>query len=349
MEQFLCLLFALSLSFWIYSQIFQYWYLKRTKGDAYFKQTLYKRQAFIKTLKHHAYVLTPFYAFMAKGIKHKKLAGINYQQNYFPAATCTQQSLNDAHNYKATANDIFVVSFMKSGTSWLQNIVFEILHHGEGHFDDEHYPHLYAISPWLESSGIGSVSVKDAPLISSYQKRIIKTHLSATLCPHDSQAKYLYIERNPVDTFTSCVHFFNKMAGPFCPDITTLGDFFCSDDMFWGAWPNHTQGWKTKALTRHNVLYLHYDELLHQPLASISRISEFLHIPLSTDNMQKVLRKTEFSYMKKNDVYFEMAPPNIFSINSQLSFFNSKETPSLAIHSSLKQRIATFCGTEQQQ
>jgi len=341
MYAFFIAFFILIAAFWLYSWAFQRWYEHETRDARYFKKALNHRLAFIAQLKNHGRVLVPFYTFMAKGINPKTLAATDYQHRKFPAHSCNAVSLNAAISYQASNDDIFVVTFMKSGTSWLQNMVFQILERGDGEFNLPH-PHLYATSPWLESSGIGSISMEEAPKIGLTQKRIIKTHLDATLCPYSASAKYLYLERDPVSTFISCAQFFQKMTGPFCPTLQELADLFCSTQMFWGSWPEHTQQWKNKATKDKNVLYLYYHEINAAPELSIQAISDFLNIPLSAEEIKKIAQKTHIKTMKHQEAYFEMAAPNIFSVTSNVQFLNNN-TADFALPTNIEEQIKRFC------
>ncbi|HBG51064.1 MAG TPA: hypothetical protein DDW89_04535, partial [Gammaproteobacteria bacterium] len=50
-------------------------------------------------------------------------------------------------HYQPEAADIFIATQMKCGTTWMQQIVFEILHGGAGDLSDAGYRHMYAVSP----------------------------------------------------------------------------------------------------------------------------------------------------------------------------------------------------------
>ena len=56
---------------------------------------------------------------------------------------------------------------------------------GRGDLGDGGHIHMYATSPWIESAG--SVRLEDAPRIGPEQRRIIKTHMPASLCPYSEE------------------------------------------------------------------------------------------------------------------------------------------------------------------
>ena len=50
---------------------------------------------------------------------------------WYPAGF-TQANFDAAMRFKANKDDIFICSYVKSGTTWLQQIVWLITHYGEG-------------------------------------------------------------------------------------------------------------------------------------------------------------------------------------------------------------------------
>lgn len=330
----------------IYATVFQYWYSQKTRGDRYFALPLAQRLQFRNTLKTHGILLLPLYRFMAKGIKTRKIPSVGFRHIKAPSAIASPETFSKAVAFPASETDIFIASFMKSGTTWVQNIVFEILHHGEGNLSDSGYRHMYALSPWLECSPNASVSIENAPLISRYKKRLIKTHLPADLCPLNNNAKYIYISRNPLSTFTSCDNFFRMLMGPFCPERHELIQLFCSDNMLWGSWPEHIAGWWNLAQKNDNILFIRYEDIKQDMNAAVLQIARFLGIDLSIDALHNIAEKCSFTYMKDHEFYFEMAPPNVFSATSDIRFMQNGLTQDTATGLPDAEIILAYCSTE---
>lgn len=325
-------------------QLFQYWYRSKTQGDRYFSMLPPERRLFRATLKKNAVILLPIYRFMAKGIRQPRIATFSFHNIKAPAAIASTGTFQAAVNYKASGEDIFIATFMKSGTTWMQNIVFELLHHGSGDFSENGYRHLYALSPWIECSPNASVSMENAPLVSPYKKRLVKTHLPANLCPFNKSAKYIYVTRHPVNTFASCEHFFQMLTGPFCPDRQALLDLFCSNDMLWGSWPEHVSGWWQQSRQNPNCLFIRYEDMQNNFTGSLKAIAGFLDLTLSPEEFLNVAEKTSFTSMKVRADFFEMAPPNIFSVSSNLEFLGKGSAGrQTALDTSDTNRLMAFC------
>jgi hypothetical protein len=337
---------ALLFSIWLYLELFKLWYQSSTYGVRYFSRTLSKRLKFKRCLSKHAIFLLPIYRLLANNIKHKKIPAFRYKTINAPTAISNTNTFQQAYEYQPKEEDIFVVTAMKSGTTWMQNIVFELLHHGEGNFNDDGYKHLYATSPWLETGGKASIDIAHAPLISTYKKRLIKTHLPYELCPFNKQAKYIYVVRHPAKTFNSFYNFMNMLTGPFCPSIDNLLNMYCSDDMLWGSWPAHVNSWWKQAQINTNVLFIHYEKLIEQNNESLRDIALFLNIRIDEQCLQKVAKKTSLEYMNEYEHFFEMAPPNIFSVSSHVDFINKEERGKQKLSKQKHERIMQFCYTK---
>jgi len=293
---------------------FQIWKKKHTQEDAYFSLPLPERRALKAVIKRHRFIILPMASLIAKLIKPKTMPLFHYKGIAGPAAIASAETYAKAQSYPASNDDIFIATQMKCGTTWMQQLVFEILHKGQGDLSDTGYKHMYALSPWLETSG--SVPIDRAPLVSPQKKRIIKTHLPVELCPYSEEAKYIYVTRHPVSCFASIKDFFNFLTGPFSPSKVDLLDWYNSGDMFWGSWAKHVSGWWTWGESKNNVLFLHFEHIKNEPESVIGQLAEFLGVSLSPDEQARVLERSSFRYMQEHEEQFEMAAPNIFSVTA---------------------------------
>src|SRR4029078_184915 len=70
-----------------------------------------------------------------------------------PPKVSSAEIFERAAKYAPRPEDVFVVTQMRSGTTWMQHLVYQILTRGEGGFDAPGRSHLYAISPWIDAVG----------------------------------------------------------------------------------------------------------------------------------------------------------------------------------------------------
>jgi estrone sulfotransferase len=245
-------------------------------------------------------------------------AGFRYQGVAGPKGSCSEESFRAGHGYVPRREDVFVVTQMKCGTTWMQHVVYQVLLRGRGTLAEEGKA-MYAVSPWLE--GTKSVPIAEAPLIGSERpSRIIKTHFPADLCPLGDDAKYVYVVRHPVSCFASCADFLGANLGAFAPDLEAVRDWYCSDEaMWWGSWPRHVEGWWKLSRSRDNVLFVRFEDMKADLAGVTRRVADFLGMrPLSEGEIAAVVEKCGFEYMRAHDESFEMQPPHVLAIDAEL-------------------------------
>ena len=320
------------------------WAQYRAYGDRYFSRPLAERRRHIETLQKHARYVRPVFEALAKVAQLKKVPVMRYGEVTGPPFGCTKKSYAFTKHYRPQPNDIFIATQMKCGTTWMQQIVFEILHGGDGDLSDSGYRHMYALSPWIETSPKASVAMENAPLVGPGRNRIIKTHMPADLTPYAEAAKYIYVTRHPVSCFASCVDFIGKLGGPLIPDRTHMLAWFCSEDMWWRPWPDHVEGWWRRAQAHDNVLFVHYEEMKRDLRGAIRDVAEFLQRPLSAEELDKVAYKASFEYMRDHEYYFEMFAPTIFSVSGPIRFMQAGTVNRYQdTRDAERERINAFC------
>jgi aryl sulfotransferase len=222
----------------------------------------------------------------------------------------------------------------------MQQVVYEILYKGHGNLTDTGHKHMYAASPWIES--VDSVSMNEAPLLGEKKMRLIKTHMPVQLCPYSEAAKYIYVTRHPVACFGSIVDYFQLMSGPLAPAVPTLLDWYCSDSMWWLSWPDHVAGWWNWKEKKPNVLFFHFEEMKKNLEGTVRKVAQFLGVELAEEQIEKVVYKSGFEYMKDNEDFFEMSPPNLFSVSG--TYFKSGQIDrKVNLTDAQKNRILVFC------
>lgn len=289
-------------------------------------------------------MLYPFSCLASHIIPLRLQESFEYRGFCGPKTMASEDSFRRCANYQPTEDDIFIATQMKCGTTWMQHIVFQILHHGAGEFDDDKYKHMYAVSPWIETDPLCSVALDKARPVSQYKKRIIKTHMPVQLCPFSQDANYIYVARHPVSCFASMVDFLSTATGPFCLSRKDLLTFFCSEKMWWGPWINHVQNWLEKAQGNSNIHFVVFEQLKDNAQDEVAKIADFLDVSLTAQEMTKILEKVDFQYMKKNNEYFEMVPPNIFSESTDAGFFvRGNDQRQRDVSSEERQAIIDYC------
>jgi hypothetical protein len=295
------------------------WGDQKTQGLSYYGLSPAERERFAQSLKLHARLLHPFLRLLNRwtGFSMEK-ATFTWEGVAGPKGGCSPESFARAAAYVPRPEDVFVVTQMKCGTTWMQHVVYQIVHRGAGDLVETGRA-LYAVSPWLESTK--SVSVEEAPVVGTARPtRVIKTHFPADRCPFDDRARYVYVARHPVSCFASCVDFLNGNLGVFTPDLPEIEAWFCSNElMWWGTWPTHVSGWWKRARDSDAVLFVTFEDMKRDLSAVVVRVADFLGVPpLDPAEMAAVVEKCGFSYMQRHSIAFEMHPPHLLSVDGKL-------------------------------
>ncbi len=315
----LAVAFMVSLAAILYLAAAIRWLRGETGEDRYFKRPVAERIELREAIADRARRVVPLMRSISRVFKPS--IAVEFRGTSFPAAACPYEQVKEAVAYAPDRRDIFVVTQMKCGTTWMQQIVYEVLMRGRGDLGDDGHHHMYALSPWIEART--SVSMENAPRIGDCEQRIIKSHLPVPLCPWSTDARYVYVLRHPVACFASSVDFVRMLFGPIAPSLEGFVDWFCSDAMWWGPWPDHADGWWRRAQEQENVLFLHYEEMLEDLGGAVDRVASHLGVSLSPEERAAVVDKSGYDYMKAHEDLFEMTPPTFFSVESGSSYFVS--------------------------
>ncbi|XP_041795657.1 sulfotransferase family 5A, member 1 [Chelmon rostratus] len=215
----------------------------------------------------------------------------------FPGHLHTQDSLQLALKFPFQDTDVLIVSYPKSGTTWMQEIVTLISSRGDQHLSQT-VPN-WARAPWLEQHYFAAVLEA-----SSTTPRVITTHLPHHLLGpalRGSKAKVIYVSRNPKDVVVSFYHF-HKMAN-FLPEPSTFPEFlnqFLEGTLSYGSWFDHVKDWTSQTATMNNLLHITYEEMSLDLQGTIKRVSSFLQWPLAEDELYNCVKHCSFSSMKDN-------------------------------------------------
>lgn len=206
--------------------------------------------------------------------------------------------------------DVFVCSYPKSGTTWMQHIVATLCAGGVQvgeHISD--YTPFFDIDPhWdLERCQIApDIRAKHKKL----NRRMFNTHLRWEMMPAHLPAKFVYVMRDGRDTSTSFYHHLShqmKKDGS-APVVTSEFPQFhsdwCNGVLPFGSWVDHLWSWD-QAKHDDRVLFVRYEDLLADLKPSIARIAGHLGVELSDQKLEEILPKFSFDYMKQHRELFE--------------------------------------------
>jgi len=194
------------------------------------------------------------------------------------------------------ADDVFIASFPKSGTTWTQQIVRLVYSRGLIHDSD---PPLHTIIPWLDDSeDLPDLSVVDSML----SPRVFKSHNPYHLLPRNltESNRLIYVTRNAKDTAVSMYfHTFGFKMYEYDKPIEHFIDEFMAGRVEYGPYWTHLKSWHAQREQR-NILVLHYEEMQADLAATVARVAHFLDQSLTNEEIERIAQLSTFSSMKKD-------------------------------------------------
>jgi hypothetical protein len=181
----------------------------------------------------------------------------------FPAA-----GFESGLRYRAQPGDIFLCTYPKCGTTWMQYIVYLLMHAGE---PLARGASLGSVFPHLEEVGSEAVAALPEP-------RLIKTHLPKALTPFAADASYIYVARNPFDCVVSFYHHTRGFPQHYDFSHGTFADFFecfMRGEVDFGDYFEHLLSWAALAGAP-NLLFVTYEAMKADVRAAVIAVAEFL-------------------------------------------------------------------------
>lgn len=213
------------------------------------------------------------------------------------------------NDFKFRDDDIIISTYAKSGTTWMQQIISQLLFNGDTEQDTQ------AMSPWVDFR-VPPKDIKLPALEAQTHRRFVKTHLPVDALVYSPKAKYIYIGRDGRDVLWSLYNHhsngneimydaLNKSPGLVGPplepppaDIREYWHTWMEKDGFpyWSLWENVRTWWAIRHLP--NVIFVHFDVLKHHMPEEMRRIAKFLDIPIDESKWDSIVEHCTFDWMK---------------------------------------------------
>lgn len=214
------------------------------------------------------------------------------------------------NDFRFRDGDIVIATWARSGTTWLQQIVGQLL------LGPSPALRIDEVSPWMESRHVpkGMTLLR---LENQMHRRFVKTHLPLEALPYSPKAKYIFVGRDGRDAIFSMYAFHSNqtevayrlanappgLVGPrFAPPVDTFGEYF--DDWlhrdgypWWPFWSNIRSWWSFRHLP--NILFVHFNDLKADLAGVIRDIASYLEIEPSA-SFDDIVKLCTFQAMTRN-------------------------------------------------
>ncbi|XP_070385989.1 sulfotransferase ssu-1-like [Dermacentor albipictus] len=155
------------------------------------------------------------------------------------------EAIISAVNYKPRQGDVFVDTYPKCGTNWMQFIVYNILTRAA---PVTNLGAFRLMSPFIEMTG---ASAAENPL----RNGPVMTHFPYNVLRPVDKAKYIYVARNPYDCAVSFYHFIKGLTPKTVTDVSfeKFLNLYLAGKVLYGDYFDHLLPWTQPSV-------LHYSE-----------------------------------------------------------------------------------------
>lgn len=189
-------------------------------------------------------------------------------------------------HYTVYPDDTFLVSYPKSGNTWVRFLLANLIHPNET-------VTFANINHLLPAPGVITRRfLKTVP-----RPRILKSHE-----PFDARfKKVIYLVRDPRDVAVS--EFFFDRKKRYIDPATTLDQFIApflaGHTSSYGSWWEHVASWIGARHSNPAFLLMRYEDLLSNPIPETAKIAEFLGIQADEARFKAAVERSSADKMRK--------------------------------------------------
>nr|XP_037281061.1 sulfotransferase 1C4-like [Rhipicephalus microplus] len=228
---------------------------------------------------------------MIKKPRHQIVRGTPF------ATAFRRECIESAMDYVHREGDLFIVTYMKCGTTWMQHIVYLIQNGG---VPPATAADFHAASPYFEVCG------SECLRWGSGRPGSLKSHLPLHQTGYRREARYIVVIRNPFDAVVSLHHFWRMITSyGYDGDFDDSFENFMAGTIDSGDYFDFYKGW-CRHIDDPNVLFLVYEGMRKNPEAAVLKVARFLgprykESLLADDGkvLKDVLKYSSFEEMKK--------------------------------------------------
>jgi hypothetical protein len=182
-------------------------------------------------------------------------------------------------------DDLLVVSYPKSGNTWLRFLVANLLHPEPG----ADFTNIERLVPDLHKN-------TEAALLAAPRPRALKSHSALDV----RYRRVLYAVRDPRDVAVSYYHYKIKTGSiaEGTPMEAFTQAFIAGRLDEFGPWSAHVGGWTGARLGDPDFLLLRYEDLRADPLPGAARIAAFLGLDPDPALVERAVARSSFERMR---------------------------------------------------
>ena len=181
-------------------------------------------------------------------------------------------------------SDVFVVTYPRSGTTWLRYLIANVLAPAE----DVTFSTFRNYVPDINDTYAARTSLDVFLPLST--PRFFSFH-----GPYDpALPKVVYLLRDPRDVMISFYHYRRTREQTYSG---SLHDFLRSDDHYPCPWDQHVTGWLLNGVND-NICLIRYEELQRDTLTAVRRVLDFADVHCKEDDIARAVTASGFDEMR---------------------------------------------------
>lgn len=190
-------------------------------------------------------------------------------------------------------SDIYLVSFPKSGNTWLRYLLAYSIWPATNELD---LRDMAAYIPSFALKHDAEVMLDPNAPCNLIKHRIIKEHFPYNEVARMYVKNAIYLVRDGRDAMVSYWHFCNQRDGTNISFNEFIRQSTATRGHF-GPWRDHVTGWLNAPIN--NKLIVRYEDLKEDTLGSLQRILEFVDADVEETVIRSAIEKASFNAMKK--------------------------------------------------
>lgn len=195
-------------------------------------------------------------------------------------------------------DDVFVVSYPKSGNTWVRFLIANLIKRGDEEVD------FHSLSRYVPEVG------RHNRIIHSMKPpRVMKSH-----APYVSRyPRVIYVVRDGRDVYVS--YYFHRLRE--LPAGTTFKDFLINYSHFPCLWGEHVLSWLHRGPQTSEMLVVKYENLLSDCCRELKRIADFIGLEVESKQLQDAVEAASFENMRHLELArgrpYQSEGPEIFT------------------------------------
>lgn len=207
-------------------------------------------------------------------------------------------------SFEIRADDIFVLGFPKSGTSWLQEMIW-LLSNDLNYTKAKKMSQMFRF-PLLELASFVPMDQELAVLFNQMgtfpSPRYFKSHLPVSMLPEQMwtvKPKIIYIQRDPKDTAVSLYHHYKNLHG-YRGSKDDFFNLFLEGNVYFGPLENHLNEIQ-QLRCEPNIHFIRYEDMKKDLKGIIKSTAEFLGKKVTTEQINELYLYLQPDTMRSNN------------------------------------------------